>query len=145
MPQTSNRQNCHRKLMQGKGTNVEEQRIKRRKCFVERFKSLRIQAIDKFRDLSESDLDYGSLLELKKHILSSLNTKELVDVQEMTELLEDVKNELELYEVEQYERQCLEEIESVADSLMNKCAVCDSLVLEAICDSCAQEHFTSQF
>jgi hypothetical protein len=31
MPQTSNRQNCHRKLMQGKGTNVEEQRIKRRK------------------------------------------------------------------------------------------------------------------
>jgi hypothetical protein len=112
---------------------------------VERFKSLRIQAIDKFRDLSESDLDYGSLLELKKHILSSLNTKDLVDIQEMTELLEDVKNELELYEVEQYERQCLEEIESVADSLMNKCAVCDSLVMEAICDSCAQEHFTSQF
>lgn len=158
MDSNYDRQNSAKKLLIGKGKSVEDQRINRRQVvqpllnlvihpkfqrLVERFKSLRIEAIDRFRKLKDNDITYDHLIELKK-LLSTLNSKDIVEPQEMCEFLEDLEKEMNVLEYEQYEKRCQEEIDSITNTLMNKCDICENLITEkSVCDSCVQE-FASQ-
>ncbi|EFA08316.1 hypothetical protein TcasGA2_TC005957 [Tribolium castaneum] len=140
MSANCDRQTAAKKLLQGKGRDTTEQRINRRQRLVQHFKSLRIETIDRFRKMSHDDLTYEILNEMKKCILSTLDTKELLDAEEMTQIMDDLHKEMIVLEIEQHEKDTSDEIDSITNSLMSKCCLCGDLVVQSnICDACVEE------
>ncbi|KAJ3646641.1 hypothetical protein Zmor_024218 [Zophobas morio] len=146
MCSNADRQNYAKKIIQGKGRDVIAQRTDRRQRLIQRFKSLRIQSIDSLRHLNENEITYEVLSELKKLILSTLDQGNLLHEDDVDFFLKDLEEELKLGEHEQYEKLCMEEIESITNNLMGRCDICENLIINnGICDSCSSRHFTAQF
>lgn len=125
----------------GRGTNVDQQRTSRRRNLINHFKSMRAKTLENFRNLKDDDLDFATLIEIKRR-LSQANADEIVDVHELEMITSEVIAELELLAVEKYEREYIEEVNTDVRRLMsNTCLFCKNFVLEAssICSSCTEE------
>ncbi|XP_044272475.1 uncharacterized protein LOC123016261 isoform X3 [Tribolium madens] len=137
---SADRQSLAKKLLLGKGKDAAEQRMNRRQRLVQHFKSLRIETIDRFRRMSHDDLTYENLTEIKKCILSTLDTKDLIDdEEEMLQFIDDLDKEMTVLLFEQHEKETSEEIDSITN-LMPKCGLCGDFVVQSeVCEACVEE------